>query len=99
MEIKIEPQVDIVIVEPFKEKAKTDGGIIIPETAIKTLNKGRVVSVGERSVEKALDLKKGDIVMYNDVGGTPIFINKKEYLVISHGSIFLRVDDELQETL
>src|SRR3990172_6177086 len=83
----VKPLGNRVLLEPLKEAEKSAGGIVLPDTAKKKPQEGKVVAVGPG---KRLDsgelvpvsVKKGDIVIYAEYGGTDIKLGSKEYVVI-----------------
>jgi len=77
--MKIKPLGERVVVKPFKEEEKTEGGIYLPETASKDKpQQGEVIAVGP----DFKGVKKGDKVIFAKYGGTEIKIDKEEYLVL-----------------
>ncbi|MGE0269099.1 MAG: co-chaperone GroES [Candidatus Omnitrophota bacterium] len=83
----IQPLADRIIVRPLEAEEKTKGGIVLPETAKEKPQEGKVVAVGKGKVGddgkvKALELKKGDRVLYGKYSGTEITTNEGEELLI-----------------
>ncbi|NDY72875.1 hypothetical protein DO021_15360 [Desulfobacter hydrogenophilus] len=75
------------------EEEKTDGGIIIPDTAKEKPQEGRVVAVGPGEWNNdgdrmALEVKEGDRILFGKYAGTEIKIDGEEH-------IFMREDDIL----
>ena len=60
----ITPLADRVIVEPAAAEEKTAGGIIIPDTAKKKPQRGKVLAVGTGKKDEPMTVKVGDIVLY-----------------------------------
>ena len=90
--MKFRPLHDRVVVERVKEESKTAGGIIIPDTAKEKPSEGKVVSVGpgvrdENGNFKALDVKKGDRVLFGKWGGTEVTIGSKDLLIMKESDI------------
>src|SRR3989344_6430173 len=88
---KITPLSDHVLIEPLREERKK-GGIILPETAEKERQeKGKVVAVGPGKVKDgkrvALEVKRGDIVLFTKYGPNEIKIDGKEYLIAKEEDI------------
>jgi chaperonin GroES len=91
--MKIKPMNDRVLVLRVAEEQKTAGGIIIPDTAKEKPQEGKVVSVGPGKVSDdgkrvALEVKKGDRVLFSKYAGTEIKIDGVEH-------VFMREDDIL----
>ena len=53
--LDVTPLSDRLIIKPFAAKNKTEGGIIIPDTAKEIPSKGTVVAVGGKSKYKMVD--------------------------------------------
>jgi chaperonin GroES len=82
----IKPLSNHVVIEHLKEE-KSKSGIILPDTVQKERpEKGRVVAVGAGKLDDngkrlAMEVKKGDIVIFTKYGPTEIKIDGKEYLI------------------
>ena len=68
-DMKVRPLHDRVIVKRLEEEEKTQGGIIIPDTAKEKPVEGKVLAVGagkilENGKKQPLEVKKGDLVMF-----------------------------------
>lgn len=90
--MKFRPLHDRVVVERVKEDTKTSGGIIIPDTATEKPSEGKVVAVGpgargEDGKAIALDVKKGDRVLFGKWGGTEVKIDGKDLLIMKESDI------------
>lgn len=91
--MKLRPMNDRILVLRVEEEQKTAGGIIIPDTAKEKPQEGRVIAVGPGKVSEegkriALEVKKGDRVLFSKYAGTEIKIDGVEH-------IFMREDDIL----
>jgi chaperonin GroES len=87
------PLHDRVVVRPLKLDERTAGGIIIPDTAKEKPVQGEVIAVGpgvrgEDGQLHALDVKKGDRVLYGKWSGTEIKIDGDELLILKEADIF-----------
>lgn len=86
--MNIRPLADRVLIEPISVEEKTESGIILPDTASKEKpEQGKVVAVGPGKKGKALEIKKGDIVLFTKYGPNEIKINNKEYLIAKEEDI------------
>ena len=90
--MKFRPLHDRVLVKRADEETKTAGGIIIPGTAQEKPAEGKVVAVGagvrdESGKIAALDVKKGDRVLFGKWGGTEITIDGQELLIMKESDI------------
>ncbi len=80
------------MVEPLEEEEETAGGIIIPDTAKEKPMQGKVLAVGSgaRSDDgkiTALDVKKGDKVLYGKWSGTEVKLDGKTMLIMRESDI------------
>jgi chaperonin GroES len=85
--MNIRPLQDRIIVKRIQEEEKTAGGIIIPDTAKEKPQEGKVVAVGKGKVGDdgkliALDLKKGDRILFGKYSGSEVKIDGTEYLIM-----------------
>ena len=90
--MNIRPLHDRLIVKRFEEEDRTKGGIIIPDNAKEKPQQGEVIAVGSGKVLEdgkrlALDVKKGDRVLFGKYSGSEIKIDGTEYLMIREDEI------------
>ena len=95
--MKFRPLHDRVLVERVKEDTKTAGGIIIPDTATEKPSEGKVVAVGTGTRNDdgkftALDVKKGDRVLFGKWGGTEVKVDGNELLIMKESDIMGIID-------
>jgi len=90
--MKFRPLHDRVVVEPLDADEKTSGGIIIPDTAKEKPMQGKIVAAGpgargEDGKVQALDVKKGDTVLYGKWSGTEVTIDGSTLLIMKESDI------------
>ena len=90
--MKFRPLHDRVVVEALEEDEKTAGGIIIPDTAKEKPMQGKVLAVGpgtrgDDGKLNALDVKKGDKVLYGKWSGTEVKLDGKTMLIMRESDI------------
>ena len=90
--MNLKPLHDRVLVERVEQEDRTKGGIIIPDTAQEKPMEGKVVSVGggarnENGQVVALDVKKGDRILFGKWSGTEVKIDGKELLILKESDI------------
>ncbi len=90
--MKIRPLNDRVLVQRMEEETKTKGGIIIPDTAKEKPAEGKVVAVGNGRLgddgkRVALEVKKGDRVLFSKYGGTEVKVEGDESLIMREDDI------------
>lgn len=86
------PLHDRVVVKRVKSEEKTQGGIIIPETAKEKPQEGEVISVGpgmrdESGKLNALDVKAGDRVLFGKWSGTEVKLDGEDLLIMKESDI------------
>lgn len=89
--MKIKPLADRVVVKPIEEMEMKKGSIIIPDTAKERPMQGEVMEVGPGKNEEgktiAMEVKKGDKVLYGKYSGTEVTIDGIEYLIMRESDI------------
>ncbi len=85
--MKVRPLQDRILVRRVAEEEKTKGGIIIPDSAKEKPAQGEVVAAGSgRRTEDgkviALEVKKGDKILFGKYAGTEIKIDGEEFLIM-----------------
>ncbi len=90
--MKIRPLHDRVIVRRMEEERKSAGGIVIPDTAGEKPDQGEVIAVGNGKVledgkVRALDIKKGDRILFGKYAGTEVKIENVEHLILREEDI------------
>jgi chaperonin GroES len=95
--MKLRPLQDRILVQRVKEEEKTKGGIIIPDTAKEKPVEGRVIAAGigklsEEGDRIALEVKKGDRILFGKYSGNEIKIEGKEYLIIREDEVLCVIE-------
>jgi chaperonin GroES len=90
--MNVKPLADRIIVLPLEAETKTSGGIIIPDNAKEKPQKGEVVAAGPGKVSEtgtkiAMNLKKGDKVLYGKYTGSEVTIDGKEYIIMRESDV------------
>jgi len=90
--MKFKPLKDRVLVKYSDEPEKSAGGIFIPETAKEKPQKGEIIAVGSGKITddgkvQAMEVKVGDIVLFEKYSGSKINMDKEEYLIIREDDI------------
>ncbi|MFT5396537.1 MAG: chaperonin GroES [Gammaproteobacteria bacterium] len=90
--MNIRPLHDRVIVKRVEEEKTSQGGIIIPDSATEKPVEGEIIAVGngkllENGELRALDLKKGDKVLFGKYSGTEVKVSGDDYLVLREDDI------------
>lgn len=95
--MKVRPLHDRVIVRRIEEEEKTKGGIIIPDTAKEKPIEGKVIAAGkgktlENGKKQALEVKKGDRILFGKYAGTEIKIEGEEHLIMREDDIIAIIE-------
>ena len=90
--MKVKPLQDRVLVKRIEKEEKTAGGIIIPDTAKEKPSEGKVIAVGPGKVTedgkvRPLDVKAGDLVLFQKYGGTEVKVDGEEFLLMREEDI------------
>ena len=87
MKVNIKPLADRVLVTPAEAEQKTEGGIIIPDTAKEKPQKGTIVAVGPGKKDEPMTVKVGDTVLYGKYAGTELTLEGENYLIMKESDI------------
>ena len=95
--MKLRPLQDRILVQRVEEETTTKGGIIIPDTAKEKPAEGKVTAVGNGKVGDdgkriALEVKKGDRILFGKYSGTEVKISGKEYLIMREDDVLGIID-------
>lgn len=90
--MRIEPLGDKIVVKRMEADEKTDGGIVLPDSAREKSQKGRVLSVGRgRLLENGLRAKpqvdEGDRVLFSSYAGTEVDVDGSKLLIMAESDI------------
>ncbi len=95
--MKLRPLQDRILVQRVEEEEKTKGGIIIPDTAKEKPAEGKVVSVGKGKLDEngkriAVEVKKGDRILFGKYSGSEVKIDGQEYLIMREEDVLGIID-------
>jgi chaperonin GroES len=95
--MKMRPLHDRILVKRVEEEAKTKGGIIIPDTAKEKPQEAKVVAVGsgkltDEGKKIALEVKKGDRVLFGKYSGSEVQIDGEEHLIIREEDVLAIIE-------
>jgi chaperonin GroES len=90
--MKFRPLHDRVVIQRVEEEVKSKGGIIIPDTAKEKPMEGKVIAVGpgargDDGKVHALDVKKGDRVLFGKWSGTEVKLDGDELIIMKEADI------------
>lgn len=92
MTTKLQPLGDRLVIKPIPKEEVTKGGIVLPDTAKEKPTEGKVIAVGPGKMTDdgkriAMDVKKGDIVIYAKYSGTEIKEDGEELIIMRESDI------------
>jgi chaperonin GroES len=90
--MKLRPLQDRILVQRVKEEGKTKGGIIIPDTAKEKPAEGKVIAAGNGKLDEngkriALEVKKGDRILFGKFSGSEVNVEAEEYLIMREDDV------------
>ena len=96
--MKFAPLGERVVLKPLERDEVSKGGIILPDTAKEKPQEGEVVEVGPGRVGEdgnriAMELKKGDRVIYSKFAGTEYKDEDEDYLILRESDILAKISD------
>ena len=89
--MKIKPLGKRLLIKPILEEKKTEGGIVLPDTAKEKPMKAEVIEVGK--LEDDIDIKAGDKVIFSKYAGTEIKIDDEEYIIIELDDVLAKYEE------
>jgi chaperonin GroES len=95
--MKIRPLHDRLVIKRVAEEDKTSGGLFIPDTAKEKPARGVVIAVGEGKRDKegkrlALDVSKGDEVLFGKYAGTELKLDGEEHIVLREDEVLAVIE-------
>jgi len=98
MATKLTPLGDRLLVERLEAESKTAGGIVLPDSAKEKPIQGKVVAVGEGrrgddGKPVALQVKKGDRILFGKYAGTEVKLDGDEYMIMKEDDVLAILED------
>ena len=95
--MKVRPLHDRLLVRRVEEKETVKGGIIIPDTAKEKPQEGEVLAVGSGKVldngtKLAMDVKKGDKILFGKYSGTEVKVDGEDLLVMREEDVMAIIE-------
>ncbi len=95
--MRIRPLHDRVIIKRMEDERTSPGGIVIPDSATEKPIRGKVIAVGkgkttDSGTVRALDVKKGDKVLFGKYSGTEVKVDGEELLVMREEDIMAVIE-------
>jgi chaperonin GroES len=91
------PLGDRLLVKPKPSEETTKSGIVLPDSAQEKPQEGLVISTGPGAKDDsgktiAMEVKKGDVVLYSKYSGTEVKIESEEHLIIKESDVLAIVE-------
>jgi chaperonin GroES len=95
--VSLQPLGDKVVVERDETESKTAGGIFIPDAAKDKPSRGTIIAIGtgkllDDGTRGAMQVKKGDRVLFTSYAPETIEIDDEEFLLMSETDILAVVE-------
>jgi len=92
----IVPMGDRVVVKALEKEEVTKSGIVLPDTAKEKPQEGEIVAVGpgrmtDEGKRIAMELKKGDRVIFAKYAGTEVKLDETEYLILRESDVLAKL--------
>ena len=92
----IKPLFDKIVIEAMESMDKTQSGIVLPGTAQEKPQMARVIAVGPGGIidgkEIVMQIKVGDIVLYNKYAGSDFKLENKEVTILRQADVLAIVE-------
>ena len=91
--MSIRPLSDRVVVRRLEEETKSEGGIVIPDSATEKPSQGEVMAVGpgkklDTGSVQTVDLKAGDKILFGQYAGSTVKVEGEELLIMNESEVF-----------
>ena len=94
--MKLKPLSDRVVLKQLEAEETTKSGIILPDAAQEKPQQAEVIAVGPGGVvdgkEVAMQVKKGQEVIYSKYAGTEIKLDGEEFIIVKQNDILAVVE-------
>ncbi|HOO75049.1 MAG: co-chaperone GroES [Thermotogae bacterium] len=88
--MKVKPLGNRLLIKPITEETKTQGGIVLPDSAKEKPQKAVIVEMG--NLDEDYGLVIGDHVLYSKYSGTEIKIDDVDHIVIDIDDVLAKVE-------
>ena len=95
--MKLRPLGDRLVVTIQEEQETTPTGLMLPETAKETPQRGEVIAVGNgrrnsKGKRIPMDVKVGDIVLYAKYGGSELKVEGMKLLILQESDVLAVIE-------
>ena len=94
--MRIRPLHDRILIQRLEEGEQNIGGIIIPDSAKEKPQRGTVIAAGDGKLTDqgkrvALDVKKGDTVLFGKYSGQEVKLEGVDYLIMKEDEVLAAI--------
>ncbi|KLO22157.1 co-chaperone GroES [Marinitoga sp. 1155] len=89
--MRVKPLGNRLLIKPVIEEKKTEGGIVLPDTAKEKPMRAEVVAVG--NIDDDVEINVGDHVIFAKYSGTEIKIDDEDFILIDVDDILAKYED------
>ena len=94
--MQVRPLHDRILVQRLEEGEQNVGGIIIPDSAKEKPQSGTVIAAGDGRADNsgrrvALDVKKGDTILFGKYAGQEIRLGGVDYLIMKEDDVLAAI--------
>lgn len=93
MSFGITPLGTRVVLKKMEKEDKTEGGIILSAGAKEKPQYAEVVAVGKGSKDEPMELKVGDIVVFQKYGGHDLVYKGQDYMIMKQEDILAIISE------
>lgn len=79
-----------ILAKPFPPDTVTEGGLIVPQSAMKVSNKVEIISVGNGTKDRPMKLRKGDVGFRVQDWGQEIEINGQLHFIMDMDAVIAK---------
>ena len=95
-QLRVRPLDDRVVVAPLEAEEKTQGGILLPDTAKQKPQRGRVLAVGPGKLRddgkrSPVAVVVGDEVLFGRYAGNDVEVGSKELKIMRESDILAKI--------
>jgi len=94
--VNLKPINDRIVIKPLPAEDKTQGGIIIPDTAKEKPQQGEVVAVGPGKDDQQMTLQVGDRVLYGKYAGQELQYQGEDYLIMREDDVLVILESAME---
>ncbi|OQY09993.1 MAG: co-chaperone GroES [Marinitoga sp. 4572_148] len=89
--MRVKPLGNRLLIKPVIEEKKTEGGIVLPDTAKEKPMRAEVVAIG--TIDDDVEINVGDHVIFAKYSGTEIKVDDEDYILIDVDDILAKYED------